>query len=478
MRNDAGINGDAQRIEQLAWMLFLKIYDAREDDWEIDDDNYQSIIPEECRWRNWAADDKSGKAMTGDTLLNFVNNTLFPTLKNLNVTPDTPLKKSIVKTTFEDANNYMKDGVLLRQVINVIDELDLSDYEESHAFGEIYESILRELQSAGSAGEFYTPRAVTDFMAKMIKPKIGEKMADFACGTGGFITSWLKELAPQVKTTADQAEYANSIYGIEKKQFPYMLCITNMLLHGLDVPNIYHDNSLLRDVLDYTEEDQFDVILMNPPYGGSEKADVKNHFPADLASSETADLFMSVIMYRLKKNGRAAVILPDGFLFGTDNAKVAIKKKLLSEFNLHTIIRLPSSVFSPYTSITTNILFFDRTGSTTETWYYRLDMPEGYKHFSKTKPMKLEHFDPVIEWWNNRQEINIDGFDKAKKYTVKQLTDDFGYNLDLCGYPHEEEEILDPMDLIQRYEEKRASLNAEIDRVLAEITALLGGTKE
>jgi type I restriction enzyme M protein len=246
MRNDAGINGDAQRIEQLAWMLFLKIYDAREDDWEIDDDNYQSIIPEECRWRNWAADDKSGKAMTGDTLLNFVNNTLFPTLKNLNVTPDTPLKKSIVKTTFEDANNYMKDGVLLRQVINVIDELDLSDYEESHAFGEIYESILRELQSAGSAGEFYTPRAVTDFMAKMIKPKIGEKMADFACGTGGFITSWLKELAPQVKTTADQAEYANSIYGIEKKQFPYMLCITNMLLHGLDVPNIYHDNSLLR----------------------------------------------------------------------------------------------------------------------------------------------------------------------------------------------------------------------------------------
>jgi len=477
MRNDAGINGDAQRIEQLAWMLFLKIYDAREDNWYMDEDNYQSIIPEECRWRNWAADDKSGKAMTGDTLLNFVNNTLFPTLKNLNVTPDTPLKKSIVKTTFEDANNYMKDGVLLRQVINVIDELDLSDYEESHAFGEIYESILRELQSAGSAGEFYTPRAVTDFMAKMIQPKIGERMADFACGTGGFITSWLKELDPQIKTTNDHAEYDNSIYGIEKKQFPYMLCITNMLLHDLDVPRIYHDNSLLRDVLDYTEDDQFDVILMNPPYGGSEKADVKKHFPSDLASSETADLFMSVIMYRLKKNGRAAVILPDGFLFGTDNAKIAIKKKLLSEFNLHTIIRMPSSVFSPYTSITTNILFFDRTRPTTETWFYRLDMPEGYKHFSKTKPMKLEHFDPVIEWWNNRQEIVVDGFDKAKKFTVQQL-EEVGYNLDQCGYPHEEEEILDPMDLIQRYEEKRASLNAEIDRVLAEITALLEGAKE
>lgn len=478
MRNDAGINGDAQRIEQIAWMLFLKVYDTKEQDWDMEENDYQSIIPEECRWSSWAVDDKSGKAMTGDRLLNFVNNTLFPTLKGLYVTPETPIKKSIVRTTFEDANNYMKDGVLLRQVINIIDELDLGDYEESHAFGEIYESILRELQSAGSSGEFYTPRAVTDFMAKMIQPKIGERMADFACGTGGFITSWLKELAPLIQTTEDQAEYDHSIYGIEKKQFPYMLCITNMLLHGLDVPKINHDNALLRDVLDYTEEDQFDVILMNPPYGGSEKSDVKNHFPSDLASSETADLFLSVIMYRLKKNGRVAVILPDGFLFGTDNAKIAIKKKLLSEFNLHTIIRMPNSVFSPYTSITTNILFFDRSKSTSETWFYRLDMPEGYKHFSKTKPMKLEHFDPVIEWWNDRQELKVDGFDKSKKYTAQQLSQEFGYNLDQCGYPHEEEEILDPLDLIQRYEEHRASLNAEIDRVLADIIALIGGAKQ
>ncbi len=476
MRNDAGINGDAQRLEQIAWMLFLKVYDTKEQDWAMSEDNYQSIIPKECSWGSWAADDRSGNAMTGEPLLNFVNNTLFPTLKGLNVNPNTSIKKSIVKTTFEDANNYMKDGVLLRQVINIIDELDLSDYEESHAFGEIYEALLRELQSAGSSGEFYTPRAVTDFMAKMIKPQIGERMADFACGTGGFITSWLNELAPLVITTLDQKEYDNSIFGIEKKQFPYILCITNMLLHGLDMPNIYHDNSLLKNVLDYTENDQFDVILMNPPYGGSEKADVKNHFPADLASSETADLFMSVIMYRLKKNGRAAVILPDGFLFGTDNAKVNIKKKLLSEFNLHTIIRMPKSVFSPYASITTNILFFDRTKQTEETWFYRLDMPEGYKNFSKTKPMKLEHFDPVLKWWGSREEINIDGFDKAKKYTVKQLAEEFGYNIDLCGYPHKEEEILDPMDLIQRYEEQRASLNAEIDYVLEEITAIIKGS--
>ena len=492
MRNDAGINGDAQRIEQMAWMLFLKVYDAKEQDWEMDEDDYESIIPEECRWQNWAYDDRSGKAMTGDTLLEFVNNTLFPVLKGKNilnpdgsvkiqgvtVTPATPVKKSIVKTAFEDANQYMKDGVLLRQIINIIDDLDLSDYAEVHAFGEIYETILKELQSAGSSGEFYTPRAVTDFMAKMIQPKIGEKMADFACGTGGFITSWLKELAPKIQNTDDQAEYDNSIYGIEKKPFPYVLCVTNMLLHGLDVPRVYHDNSLLRDVLDYTESDQFDVILMNPPYGGSEKQDVKNHFPSDLASSETADLFMAVIMYRLKKNGRAAVILPDGFLFGLDNAKVALKKKLLKEFNLHTIIRMPGSVFAPYTSITTNMLFFDRTKATEETWFYRLDMPSDRKHFSKTKPMELKHFDPVVEWWNNRQEITLDGFDKAKCYTAAQISDELGYNLDQCGYPHKEEEILAPMDLMQRYQEERASLNAEIDRVLAELSALLGGAVE
>lgn len=478
MRNDAGINGDAQRIEQIAWMLFLKVYDAKEQEWEWDDEDYQSIIPEECRWQNWAQDDKSGTALTGDKLLDFVNNNLFPTLKKIPVDASTPIKKAIVQTTFADANQYMKDGVLLRQVINVIDELDFSDYEESHAFGEIYETILKELQSAGSAGEFYTPRAVTDFMAQVIKPQIGETMADFACGTGGFIVSWLKQLQKQIKSTADADKYSNSIYGIEKKQFPYMLCVTNLLLHGLDVPKVFHDNTLLHDVLDYTEDDKVDVILMNPPYGGSEKADVKNHFPTDLASSETADLFMSVIMYRLKKNGRAAVILPDGFLFGTDNAKVNIKKKLLREFNLHTIIRLPGSVFSPYTSITTNILFFDNTHPTEETWFYRLDMPEGYKHFSKTKPMKLEHFQPVLDWWDNREEITEEGFDKAKKFTVEQLTEELGHNLDQCGYPHEEEEILAPMDLIKRYEEQRASLNAEIDRVLDEITSLLGGKIE
>lgn len=486
MRMDAGINGDAQRIEQMVWMLFLKVYDAKEDDWELNEDNYKSIIPEDCRWRNWAKADSNGHAMTGDKLLNFVNNTLFPVLKGndvkdgdkviyegIRITPETPMKKSIVRATFEDANNYMKDGVYLRQVIDVINEIEFDDVKESHAFGFVYEEILRELQAAGSSGEFYTPRAVTDFMAMMIKPQLGEKMADFACGTGGFITSWLGQLSRQVKDTTALKQLDESIYGIEKKPFPYLLCVTNMLLHDIEAPNIYHMNSLKHNLLDYTDDDRFDVILMNPPYGGHEDKSIQGFFPDDLTSSETADLFMAVIMYRLKKGGRAAVILPDGFLFGTDNAKVAIKKKLFLEYNVHTIIRMPHSVFAPYTSITTNILFFDRTKPTEETWFYRLDMPEGYKNFSKTKPMQLAHFDSAVQWWDHREEIYVDGFDKAKKYTVEEIAAR-NYNIDLCGYPHEEEEILPPKELIQQYQEKRASLNAEIDRILAQITEILG----
>ena len=468
MRMDAGISGDAQRIEQLVWILFLKVYDSKEENWEFDDDEYESIIPEECRWRNWAED----QSLTGDKLLDFVNNKLFPTLKNLQVNAETPIKKSIVLSTFEDANNYMKDGVYLRQIINVVNEIDFEDTKESHAFGDIYETILKELQAAGSAGEFYTPRAVTEFMAKMIKPKLGEKMADFACGTGGFLTSWLNELRKQVVTTKDNEAVDNSIYAIEKKPFPYLLCITNMLLHDMENPNINHANSLLKNVLDYTDDDKFDVILMNPPYGGHEDASVKGYFPDDLASSETADLFMSVIMYRLKTDGRAAVILPDGFLFGNDNAKMSIKKKILTEFNLHTIIRMPASVFAPYTSITTNILFFDNSHPTKETWFYRLDMPEGYKHFSKTKPMKLEHFQPVMDWWNDRKEIEVDGWDKAKKFTAQEIADN-NYNLDLCGFPHEEEEILPADELIENYKEKRAYLNKKIDDILANIEKML-----
>lgn len=473
MRNDAGVNGDAQRIEQMVWILFLKVYDAKEENWEFHNENFQSIIPEKLRWRNWAKDNKDGKVLTGESLLTFVNTELFPSLKKLEVDEHTPMSKLIVKDTFVDSFNYMKDGVLLRQVVNIIDEIDFNEYEDRHAFGEIYETILKDLQSAGNAGEFYTPRAVTEFMTLMINPKLGEKMADFASGTGGFLTSFLKVIDEQVKTVEDREIYNNSIYGIEKKALPHLLCITNMLLHDIENPMILHDNSLEKNVRDYEEEDKFDVIMMNPPYGGNEKDSVKINFPSELRSSETADLFMILIMFRLAKNGRCAIILPDGFLFGTDNAKSAIKQKLLTEFNLHSIIRLPKSVFSPYTSITTNLLFFDNTKKTKETWFYRMDMPEGYKNFAKTKPMKLEHFAPVMEWWKNREEINVDGFDKARKFTVKELIEN-NYNLDLCGFPHFEEEVLEPKATILNYHEKRTSLNDHIDKILAELSIQLG----
>jgi len=475
MRGDSGINGDAQRIEQMTWLLFLKVYDSKEEDWEFHDDNYESIIPEELRWRNWAVDHKDGKALTGQALLDFVNNILFPTLKGLKITENTPIKKSIVRAVFEDSNQYMKDGVLLRKVINVIDAIEFDEYDERHAFGEIYETILKSLQSAGNAGEFYTPRAVTDFMVKMISPKLGERVADFACGTGGFLTSTLKVLEPQINTIEDRILYNDSIYGVEKKPLPYLLCITNMLLHDIDSPKIFHGNSLERNVREYKDSDKFDIVIMNPPYGGTESEGVKINFPADLRSSETADLFISVIMYRLKDNGRAAVIIPDGFLFGTDNAKVAIKKKLLEEFNLHTVIRMPSSVFSPYTSITTNILFFDKSKKTDTVWFYRVDMPDGYKHFSKTKPMKVEHFDECVAWWNNRKEIKDSETDtfKAKCYTVQEL-ESRGYDIDLCGYPTVEEEVLSPEETIKLFHEKRDALNAKIDKRLAEIEVLLG----
>lgn len=484
MRNDAGVDGDAQRISQMTWMFFLKVYDAKEEEWEFYDNKYASLIPDSLKWRNWAIDDKSNDVMTGEKLLNFINNLLFPYLKGneielegkklrLEISENTPLKQRIAMYVFEDAQNYMKDGVLLRQVINVINEIDFTEYKERHEFGAIYETILKSLQSAGNAGEFYTPRAVTDFMVQMISPKLGESVADFACGTGGFLTSTLKYLEPQRRSEQDVDKYNNAVYGIEKKPLPYLLCITNMLLHDVDEPKIYHSNSLEKNVRDYKESDKFDIVLMNPPYGGAEKDAVKSNFPAELRSSETADLFMNVIMYRLKKNGRTAVIIPDGFLFGTDNAKTAIKAKMLSEFNLHTVIRMPRSVFAPYTPITTNILFFDNTCSTQETWFYRMDMPEGYKNFSKTKPITIDHFAPVIEWWNNRQEIVIDDFPKAKKYSVDEFKEK-RYNIDLCGYPHEEEEILEPKELINNYREKRASLDADMNRVLNDILSLLG----
>src|SRR5690625_145429 len=377
MRQDAGVDGDAQRISQLVWMLFLKVYDAKEAEWELFEEDYKSIIPEDLRWRNWAEDEEG---MTGDELLEFVNERLFKELKDLTVDETTDKRALIVKSVFEDSYNYMKSGTLLRQVINKLNELDFEDYEDRHAINDMYETILRDLQSAGNAGEYYTPRVLTDFIIEMLNPQIGERIADFACGTGGFLVSALKHLEKQIKTVEDRRIMQSSLFGIEKKPLPHLLCMTNMLLHDIDSPNILRDNSLSTNVRDYTEKDKYDVIAMNPPFGGVEEDGILINFPTEFRTSETADLFMTLIMYRLKETGRAGVILPDGFLFGDDNKKLAIKKKLLSEFNLHTIVRLPNGVFAPYTPIATNVLFFDKSKPTEKIDYYQVPLPEGKKN--------------------------------------------------------------------------------------------------
>lgn len=472
MRNDAGINGDAQRIEQLTWMLFLKIYDDLEEEWELEDDNYVSIISEPCRWRNWADTSVANKdALKDEDLMSFVDNELFPTLQNLDIGPNTPRRQSIVKDVFADIHNYMKDGVLLYQVMQCINECDFTDPEEAHAFGTIYETILRGLQSAGSAGEYYTPRALTDFMAQHVNLKLGETVADFACGTGGFLNSARKTLETQITGTDDRELLSKSFYGVEKKPLPYLLCVTNLLLNRVEDPIISHGNSLTKNVSDFGESDKVDVILMNPPYGGAEKAEIQQNFPENMRGAETADLFMILIMKRLKATGRAAVIVPDGFLFGGGN-KTAIKKELLTKFNLHTIVRLPTSVFSPYTSIATNIIFFDGKGPTKETWFYRVDMPDGYKHFSKTKPMLLEHLKQLDDWWSNRAPINFDGADKAKAFTKIDL-EKMEFNFDQCGFAQESEEVLPPKELIEKYQASREAHEKKLDAALSAILKMI-----
>ena len=487
MRSDAGISGDAQRIEQMTWLFFLKVYDAQEDEWEFRNESFQSIIPEELRWRNWAVDKKDGSSLTGDSLLEFVNNKLFPTLQQLPLLPTSPRAHWIVKEVFADLNQYMKNGVLLRQVINIVDEIDFTDAEDRHTFGDIYEGILKDLQSAGHAGEFYTPRALTDFIVEILNPQLGESFADYTSGTGGFLTSALNYLSTQRQTPKDEELWQNSVHGQEWKPLPYLLSITNLLVHGVDEPDIIHCDSLGTPVSSFKEKDKVDVIAMNPPYGGSTEASAKMNFPADMRSSETADLFMVLIMRRLKVGGRAGVIIPDGFLFGTDGAKLAIKTALLRDYNVHTIIRLPGSIFAPYTSINTNIIFFNNEAAegapegykTKDVWFYRLDMPEGYKHFSKTKPMKLEHCEPIRQWWNNREEIittDEDGNvtdEKSRRFTVQQLVE-LSCNFDQCKFPKSDDIVLPPAELLAYYHQRREALDKQIDNTLQKLQNLLG----
>ncbi|MDO8622909.1 MAG: N-6 DNA methylase [archaeon] len=437
MRKDAGVDGDAQRISQMVWMIFLKVFDAMEEEREAENESYKSPLPEKIRWRNWAV---NPEGMTGEELLDFINNNLFKTLKNLKLDEKSDQRGYIIKQVFEDAYNYMKNGILIRQVVNKINELDFTNAEDRHVFNDIYETILKELQSAGSAGEFYTPRPVTQFIVDMVDPKLGDIVLDPACGTGGFLISTLNHLKKDIKTVEDQKLLEKTLRGIEKKPLPHLLCMTNLILHDIEVPNIRHDNSLARPIIDYTDKDKVNIVVTNPPFGGAEEEGIENNFPAEFRTRETADLFLILIMKLLRDGGKCGIVLPDGFLFG-EGVKTRIKEKLLSEFNLHTIVRLPNGVFSPYTGIRTNLLFFEKNSKgTKDIWYFEHPLPEGYKIYNKTKPVRHEEFQLEKEWWNDRDNP------KFKQYAWKVSLADIqkkNYNLDINNptRPEEEKEL-------------------------------------
>lgn len=450
MRKDAGVDGDAQRIGQLVWTFFLKIFDDQEQELELLQDNYTSPIPERLRWRNWAAD---AEGITGDELLDFINNDLFKSLKELEFNAGTNGRGIVVRSVFEDAYNYMKNGTLIRQLINKISEIDFNRSDDRHTFGDIYEQILKDLQSAGNAGEFYTPRAVTQFMVDMVDPKLGEKILDPACGTGGFLSCSIEHVRGQdVKTAEDEQLLQKSVFGVEKKALPHLLCTTNMLLHGIEVPsNIRHDNTLARSLRNYTPKDRVDVVVTNPPFGGTEEDGIEANFPATFRTRETADLFLVLIMHLLKPGGRAAIVLPDGTLFG-EGVKTRIKEKLLTECNLHTVVRLPNGVFNPYTNIKTNLLFFTKGEPTKDVWYYEHPYPQGAKSYNKTRPMRIEEFAPEKAWWENREES-----EQAWKVSAEQIKAN-GYNLDIKNPNTVADELGDPEELLAEYKTLLASV--------------------
>lgn len=429
MRQDKGLNGDAQRIEQLGWMIFLKIFDDKDIEVELLQDDYVSPIPTELQWRNWAKDDEG---MTGDELLDFVDNKLFPSLKNLPAAA-TNKRALLVKEVFEGNNNYMKSGTLIRQVINKLDEIDFNSSEDKHLFGDIYETILKELQSAGNSGEFYTPRAITQFITEMVDPKLGEVVFDPACGTGGFLVNAIEHIRKnEVKSVEDRAILQDSVRGIELKPLPHMLALTNLILHDIEVPNILYDDALSRELTSITPKERVDVILANPPFGGTVADGMESNFPSNYRTKESADLFLILMIQYLKNGGRAGIVLPDGSLTG-DGVKARIREKLLTDCNLHTIVRLPNSVFQPYASVATNLLFFTKGKPTKEVWYYEHKLPEGQKAYSKTKPIKLSEFEPLKAWWNNREEN-----EQAWRVDIESIREN-GWNLDIKN-PHKEEE--------------------------------------
>ncbi|MBO6793237.1 MAG: SAM-dependent DNA methyltransferase [Balneolaceae bacterium] len=450
MRKDAGVDGDAQRISQLGWMLFLKIFDDHELQQELVDDNYTSPVPDQYRWRNWAADEEG---ITGDALLEFIDD-MFKALKEMELTEHSPKLAFVVQSVFEDSYNYMKSGTLLRQVVNKLNEVNFNKKDDRHQFNDIYEKILKDLQSAGNAGEFYTPRAVTKFMTQMVDPKIGESVLDPACGTGGFLVDAIEHMKEQSSNVEDLDSLQTKIQGVEKKALPHLLCTTNLILHGVPVPNVRHGNTLNKPYNEYKAKDRVDVVLTNPPFGGQEEDGIEKNFPSQFQTRETADLFLVLILRRLKEGGRCALVLPDGFLFG-EGVKTRIKERLLKENTLHTIVRLPKGVFAPYTSINTNLLFFEKGGSTKEVWYFEHRYPEGYKSYSKTKPIRIEEFEVEKEWWNDRKES-----DQAWKVSAEEI-EQRGYNLDIKNPNSEENQTYDVEALLAQ----RNNLNEEIQKL-------------
>jgi len=473
MRKDVGVDGDAQRISQIVWLLFLKIFDDKEQDWHITQPGYKSPLPSRFRWSAWA---KNPEGVTGEELIDFINNDLFPALKKLATVAGVSPYGRVVGSVFEDAYNYMKSGHLLRQVINIIEQdVDFNSSGDRLLFNDIYEKILADLQSAGNAGEYYTPRAVTRFMVDIIDPQLSEKILDPACGTGGFLTCAIEHLERQVKTVTDKELLQASIHGVEKKPLPHMLALTNMMLHGIDVPtNIRHDNTLARQLQSYTPKDRVDIVITNPPFGGMEEDGIESNFLKKYQTRETADLFMALIMHLLRfDTGRAAVVLPDGFLFG-EGVKTTIKRELLEEFNLHTIVRLPKGVFSPYTSISTNILFFEKGGPTREVWFFQHPYPAGYKSYSRSKPLTIGEFDREKGWWGGAERTGRKTTEYAWKVSAKEIAAR-SYNLD-CKNPHEVEvNHRDPEELWKEYEAISRELEVTQESLKQELMKALEG---
>jgi len=432
MRQDTGVDGDAQRISQLCWMFFLKIIDDQDQELELVQPGYESPIPDEFQWRNWAADREGA---TGEALLAFINAELFPALKNLPTVGPQAHRARVVRSVFEDAYSYMKSGHLLRQVVNKIDEVDFNDLTERQHFGDIYEQILNDLQSAGNAGEYYTPRAVTAFMADRIDPTPGEILFDPACGTGGFLTCAMSHMRDRyVKRPEDEALMQSSLRAVEKKPLPHMLAVTNMLLHGVEDPSfLRHDNTLARPYISWGQSDRVDIVLTNPPFGGQEEAGIETNFPAQFRTRETADLFLALIIRLLKPGGRAAVVLPDGTLFG-EGVKTRLKEHLMEECNLHTVVRLPDSVFRPYATGGTNLLFFEKGQPTKDIWFWEHRVPEGQKAYSMTRPIRLEHFADCIAWWGGISREGREETPQAWRVTAEAVKAR-GYDLDIKN-PH------------------------------------------